>query len=297
MRPRGAAAPGRLKRERLYVLPGDSPLGLRLPLASLPDVLPEDVEQEIRGRSVRDARRAASGAAALAKRKTKPAAKPGRACAERRDQDGVVRRSAQRPSQRVHAAADAPRGLCGAPRPASRPTAAECAAAGRDRGLYAAARSAHPGAQRDAGSRRDRGQRASGVVVGRALSPSRRRCTRKRGSRAPVDREIHARRPAHGHRGRQSRDAGRSDGRRQSASAPAGPPAKPGHLLAEPSGAVVPVLGDVHRTDEPVAACRRSARRPALRARDRVPANAAQEPRQGSRRPRRGSSTGCCAIC
>src|SRR4029077_19461695 len=41
---RWRSTPWPLRREHLYLIAGDSPMGLRLPLATLPWVLPEDVE-------------------------------------------------------------------------------------------------------------------------------------------------------------------------------------------------------------------------------------------------------------
>ena len=64
-------------------------------------------------------------------------------------------------------------------------------------------------------------------------------------------------------------------------------------LLAQPSVAVVPVLRPVHRPDEPGAARRRGAQRQPLRARDRVPR---RSPTRGAPR-RRGWSTASSATC
>lgn len=60
-----------LRREHLYLMPGDSPLGLRLPLASLPWVLPEDYEDDF-PRDPFDDREPLSKTAARHKSKKKP---------------------------------------------------------------------------------------------------------------------------------------------------------------------------------------------------------------------------------
>ena len=175
------------------------------------------------------------------------------------DQDGAVRRGARRSCSSVHAAARPPRGLRRAAR-RSGSCRRSGANAGRDRRLHAAARSARQGAERDARSRRHRGEHPSGGIVGRDHCDDR-DAVRGCSAMPPRHRKVHARRPAHGHRRRQPRHPGRRDARGQPAPAPSRSVAKPRHVLAEPPGAVVPVLGHLHRADEPGAARRRGARR------------------------------------
>ena len=135
---------------------------------------------------------------------------------------------------------------------------------------------------------RDRGQRPARRELGRAgraaptaLYEEARQC-------AAGDREVHARRPPHRHRRRQPRRARRRDAGRQPVPAPAGPAAQPGRLLAQPSVALLPVLGPVHRPDQPGAARRRGAQRRASTS-SRSPSRRLP-PRRRARR-RRGWST------
>ena len=178
---RGETSPWPLRRERLYAVPGDSPLGFRLPLASLPDVLPggrrAGLSRSIRSRRATrcPARRRSRSARRSAR--AKPAAPAPKdviktaLCVEVRDGHVHVFMPPLMRLEDYVALLGRDRGRGGGMQ-----------AAGRDRGLHAAARSARPGAERDARSRRHRGQRASRVVVGRALRHRPRRCTRKRGS-------------------------------------------------------------------------------------------------------------------
>ncbi len=158
-----SSSPWPLRRERLYAIEGDSPLGLRLPLASLPEVLPEDEDPEHavdpfapRGDlpevGTAKRRRGAKPAAVAARKVVKTAL-----CVEVRDGHLHV---FMPPLPRLEdyltllAAVEA--------------AAASTGKRSRHRGLHATARSAGASAERDAGSRRHRSQRASGVVVDRS---------------------------------------------------------------------------------------------------------------------------------
>ena len=164
--------------------------------------------------------------------------------------------------------------------------------AGAGRRVSAAARSAASTDQGDARPGRDRGERAAG----RQLARARRQhddALRAGAAEPSGHREVHARRPSHGHGRRQPHRARRTHAGRQSVSAAARSAQELRRLLAESSVAVVPVLRRLHRPDEPGAARGRDARRRGLRAGDRdAPASASP-----ARPVRRGWSIDCSAIC
>ena len=276
------------------------------------------------GRRPRSVRRAAAAAACPAHRPARHAAQAAGRRGRRSTSDGLQRqtlgpRNGERGAASAASANRRP-ASCARRSASSRATAASTCSCRRcgsaeDYLDLVAAIEATAAAARDAGDHRRRRRRPTirgsahfkvtpdpGVIevnlhpaaqLGRARRPHD-HALRGGAADAARHREVHARRPPHRHRRRQPHRPRRRDAGRQPVPAAAGSAAQPGRLLAQPPVAVVPVLGPVHRPDQPASARRRGAQRLAARARDRVRADRRTRRR---RRVRRGWSIACSATC
>ena len=232
-----------LRRGHLYLVPGDSPVGFRLPIGSLPYVapsayphvvpqdpfearapLPDPPPQPVAAASSQD-----GGAARQDVQEQRHVEGAVRTALAVEVRDGIVcvfmppveRLEDYLEHRRRH------RGECQGRRPA-----------GADRRLPAAVRPPPQRHQGDARSRRDRGQH-----------PSRRELARggryddvalRRGAPVPPRRrQVHDRRPPYRHRRRQPRRRRRREARRFAVPAPARSPEEPRALLAAASLAVL----------------------------------------------------------
>ena len=195
----GAAGRGILRRERLYLLPGDSPIGLppaaRLaalgrgrricpspsdvdPMAPLPP-LPARSAQQQHARVARARCRARVYAP-----DAEPLRRPGaRRLGARRGAHGALRRAARRHAARVPAADRAARGLPVALVQALEDTAATLRLPIRIEGYHPPADPRLEKFEVTPDPGRDRGERRAGLELGRAGRRARRCSTRRRGSR------------------------------------------------------------------------------------------------------------------
>ena len=237
------SGPWLLRSEHLFLIPGDSPIGYRLPLDSLPWVTPAETDEILeadpvravatrcRGASSRSAPKRAWAAAAAARpprrrRRSRPQPPPrGKSAA------GVVRTALcveprAGPPARLHAAGRATEDYLELVA-AIEGTAAQLKMPVVIEGYAAAARPSAQPLQGHARPRRDRGERPSRRRAGTSWSSRRHDALRRGAPVAARHREVHARRPAHRHRRRQPRRPRRADARRQPVPAPARSAAQP----------------------------------------------------------------------
>ena len=202
---------------------------------------------------------------------------------------GALRGSPRRPHARLHAAGR-PAGRLPEPRRGHRRHGRRARHARDDRGLSAAVGLSPPALQGHARPRRDRGQPAA---LGELEGTGRQHhdALRRSPPFAAGDREIHDRRPAHGHGRRQPHRLGRGEADRQPLPPPPRPAAQPGGLLEQPAVAVLLVLRPVRRPHEPGPAGRRGPSRESVRIGNGVHATA----RRRARRP--GWSIASSATC
>ena len=130
---------------------------------------------------------------------------------------------------------------------------------------------------------RDRGQHPPGAAWDELVDAHRPRSTRRRARRGLATEKFMLDGRHTGTGGGNHFVLGGADAGRQPVPAPARPAAQPARLLAQPPVAVLPVLGPVHRPDQPGAARGRGAQRQPLRAGDRLRQIA--EPQRGDARP------------
>jgi hypothetical protein len=272
----GGPASGSSVPARMYLVPGDSPMGFRLPLDSLPWLAPGARESIVerdpfdacppcphtRASRASPAAAPSGAAASSSSRGVPPTSSAPPSCVEPRDGRLTVFLP---PLARAEQYLDLVAAVESTARALAIPVQVEGYAPPADprlRKLEVTPDPAvievnvHPAESWD-------------DVVGRDDRPLR--------GGAPVParhREVHARRPPRRHRRRKPRDGRRADAGRQPVFAAPRPAPSLVAYWHKPSRALVPVLGAVHRTDEPGAARRRGARRRALRARDRVRAGA-----------------------
>ncbi len=269
---------------RLFLVPGDSPMGYRLPLDSLPWTKPEDVEwsfdpdpfkqrDTLPDRPPRKphlftepAVKPASSQQATANEKTKPPEKDESSpwiarpalCVQAREGKLYV---FMPPVEYLADYLDLVAAIEDTAAYLSMPIVIE--------GYTPTLRSAHFGTQGHAGPRRDRSQHTPGIVLERT-GGEHNRALRTRSPVAARHREIHAGWTAHRHRRRQSRRHRRRRPGGQPLPAPPRSAAQHGRILAEPSVALVSVFRTVHRPHQPASARRRSAHGFALRTGNRV---------------------------